>query len=192
MQRRVCLSERGVQLIARALLVACLAACGTEPTIEASATWYGQVGPIVREHCAGCHRSGGIAPFSLYEVGDAQEQMAKMVTAIDSGEMPPFAAIDAPDCTPRHAWRDDPRLSAEESRLLHAWVDQGGPAGPPRAIPDVPSTTLDDPTVAMDPVQSFASSGDRDQFGPRTKLEGIVGSLPDPKKLVIIRAGDFK
>jgi uncharacterized protein len=33
-------------------------------------------------------------------------------------------------------------------------------------------------------------SGDRDQFGPRAKLEGIVGSLPDPKKLVIVEGAD--
>lgn len=33
-------------------------------------------------------------------------------------------------------------------------------------------------------------SGDRDQFGPRAKLEGIVRSLPEPKKLVIIDGAD--
>jgi alpha/beta superfamily hydrolase len=33
-------------------------------------------------------------------------------------------------------------------------------------------------------------SGDRDQFGPRAKLEGIVGSLPEPKKLVIVPGAD--
>jgi len=33
-------------------------------------------------------------------------------------------------------------------------------------------------------------SGARDQFGPRTKLEALVASLPEPKKLVIIEGGD--
>jgi len=33
-------------------------------------------------------------------------------------------------------------------------------------------------------------SGARDQFGPRAKLEGLVASLPEPKKLVIIEGGD--
>jgi alpha/beta superfamily hydrolase len=33
-------------------------------------------------------------------------------------------------------------------------------------------------------------SGDRDQFGPRVKLEGLVQSLPGPKKLVIIEGAD--
>jgi uncharacterized protein len=33
-------------------------------------------------------------------------------------------------------------------------------------------------------------SGTRDQFGPRAKLEQLVNSLPEPKKLVLIEAAD--
>lgn len=33
-------------------------------------------------------------------------------------------------------------------------------------------------------------SGSRDQFGPRAKLEALVSSLPEPKKLVIIENAD--
>jgi alpha/beta superfamily hydrolase len=33
-------------------------------------------------------------------------------------------------------------------------------------------------------------SGDRDQFGPRTKLERLVNDLPEPKKLVIVEGAD--
>ena len=33
-------------------------------------------------------------------------------------------------------------------------------------------------------------SGARDQFGPRAKLEALVASVPEPKKLVLIEAGD--
>jgi len=33
-------------------------------------------------------------------------------------------------------------------------------------------------------------SGSRDQFGARAKLEAIVNSLPEPKKLVIIESAD--
>jgi len=34
------------------------------------------------------------------------------------------------------------------------------------------------------------ASGARDQFGPRAKLEALVTSIPEPKKLVVIEAGD--
>jgi len=33
-------------------------------------------------------------------------------------------------------------------------------------------------------------SGARDQFGPKHQLESLVGAMPEPKKLVIIEAGD--
>ena len=33
-------------------------------------------------------------------------------------------------------------------------------------------------------------SGARDQFGPRTKLEALVASVPEPKKLVVIEGAD--
>lgn len=33
-------------------------------------------------------------------------------------------------------------------------------------------------------------SGGRDQFGPRTKLEELAKSIPEPKKLIIIEGGD--
>jgi hypothetical protein len=33
-------------------------------------------------------------------------------------------------------------------------------------------------------------SGGRDQFGPRAKLEALVASSPEPKKLVLIEGAD--
>ncbi len=33
-------------------------------------------------------------------------------------------------------------------------------------------------------------SGARDQFGPRSKLQELVNSIPEPKKLVLIEGGD--
>jgi hypothetical protein len=33
-------------------------------------------------------------------------------------------------------------------------------------------------------------SGSRDQFGPRARLQQLVASLPEPKRLVMIEAGD--
>jgi len=146
------------------LALVCLAACGIDTAAPAPASWYGEVGSLLRSKCAGCHRPGGIAPFSLYDVGDAQAQMSAVLEAVDSRVMPPFSIEDPADCTPRHPWSDDPRLSAAEQALLHTWVELGGPAGEPRALPDIPSTTLDNPTMTLQPAQPFVSSGDRDQF----------------------------
>lgn len=142
----------------------CVTACGTDTAERPAATWFGEVGTIVRSKCGGCHRPGGIAPFSLQDAGDAQELSPRMVKAIDDGIMPPFSMEAPPDCTPRRPWRDDPRLTPDELALVHAWAANGGPTGEPRSLPSSPSTTLEDPTISLQPVEAFTSMGDRDQF----------------------------
>lgn len=144
-------------------VVCSLTACNEEGP-PPKGVWYGEIGAMVRDKCAGCHRPGGAAPFSLYDYEDAIEHTGQMLDAIDQGIMPPFFANDAPDCVPQHPWRDDPRLTEAERASLHEWVAAGAPAGTPRELPDVPSTTLEQASVEVRPVQPFQSSGNRDQF----------------------------
>jgi alpha/beta superfamily hydrolase len=59
----------------------------------------------------------------------------------------------------------------------------------------LPVTPLDDRVYEFEFLRSCAKpklfvSGSRDQFGPPGKLEALVGSFADPKKLVRIEAGD--
>ena len=59
----------------------------------------------------------------------------------------------------------------------------------------LPVQPVDDRTYDLDFLRSCAKpklfiSGSRDQFGPRAKLEALVNSLPEPKKLVIIDSAD--
>jgi len=63
--------------------------------------------------------------------------------------------------------------------------------------PVVPvAEATEEPRVyALDFLQNCAKpklfvSGARDQFGPRAKLEALVASLPEPKKLVLIEGAD--
>jgi len=146
------------------LVLGLVAACGTDTAARDPATWYGDVGALVHEKCAGCHRPGGIAPFSVYDAADAQHYISEMLVAIDSGIMPPWFTNEPPDCTPRHAWRDDVRIRPEERQLLGDWLAKGTPLGTERKLPEPPETTLENPTTQVTPVQSFTSSGDRDQF----------------------------
>jgi hypothetical protein len=147
------------------LLVACGAGGGDDDdTPSERTTWYQDVAPIVAEHCMGCHRDGGIAPFSLTEYQDAADVATMMLFEVEQGNMPPWDAVDGDDCTPRFAWKNDPRLSAEEIEVLRAWVDDGRLAGEIADVPDPPDTTLEGVTHSVTPSTGYATSGDSDEF----------------------------
>jgi uncharacterized protein len=59
----------------------------------------------------------------------------------------------------------------------------------------LPVQAVEDRTYDFDFLQLCSKpklfvSGSRDQYGPRAKLEALVGSLPQPKKLVIVESAD--
>lgn len=59
----------------------------------------------------------------------------------------------------------------------------------------LPVAPVDERSYDLDSLRSCTTpklfvSGSRDQFGPRAKLEAVVNSLPEPKKLVIIDSAD--
>jgi alpha/beta superfamily hydrolase len=80
------------------------------------------------------------------------------------------------------------RAACSDSRVKAA-IAVGIPAGPVAAGTEVPRT------YALDFLRECAKpklfvSGARDQFGPRAKLEALVASVPEPKKLVLIEGAD--
>jgi alpha/beta superfamily hydrolase len=89
--------------------------------------------------------------------------------------------------------------------MIFAGFSFGAAVGLPAACGDervnaviglgVPVQPTGDRTYDLSCVQSCVKaklfvSGSRDQFGPRTRLQGFVDSLPEPKKLVIIESAD--
>ena len=72
---------------------------------------------------------------------------------------------------------------------VRAVIGVGVPVAPVAADSEEPRIyTLDFLRDCLKP--KLFVSGSRDQFGPRAKLESLVESLPEPKKLVIIEGGD--
>src|SRR4051812_46058089 len=53
-------------------------------------TYYANVAPILDAKCASCHRSGGIAPFSLTTAKGARAHAAGIVRMTKAGLMPPW------------------------------------------------------------------------------------------------------
>jgi len=80
------------------------------------------------------------------------------------------------------------RAACPDARVK-AVIGVGTPIGPVAADSEVPCT------YNFEFLQDCAKpklfiSGARDHFGPRAKLEALVTSLPEPKKLVMIEGAD--
>jgi hypothetical protein len=155
---RVALHERMKLAIALACLVT---ACGTDaevpdpmspppPPPASSPRYYEDVAPIFVKHCAGCHRDGGAAPFSLVTYDDADSAPGSLPDKVKTRQMPPYAADDSGSCNTFEGAR---YLTDAEIATVTAWYsgsrDPGDPADAP-ALPDLPpGLPRVDATVAM-------------------------------------------
>lgn len=72
---------------------------------------------------------------------------------------------------------------------VRATIALGVPVAPVAADTEEPRVYTYEFLQSFDTPKLFVS-GARDQFGPRAKLDALVASIPDPKKLVIIEGAD--
>jgi hypothetical protein len=101
----------------------------SEVALTGTPTWYEHIQPFLHEKCSACHRPDKIAPFSMLDYASAKPFAAMMVKAVEEGRMPPFQARETPECTPKHPFADDPRLSATQLDMLRKWAANGAPEG---------------------------------------------------------------
>jgi alpha/beta superfamily hydrolase len=80
------------------------------------------------------------------------------------------------------------KAACADSRVKAA-ISVGTPVVPVAAETELPRTYRFDFLHDCAKPKLFVS-GARDQFGPRTKLEALVRSLPEPKTLVVIEGAD--
>jgi peroxiredoxin len=89
-----------------------------------SVTYAADVAPILHARCAGCHRPGQVAPFSLLTFEQARRWSTSIDEVIRDRRMPPWHA------DPRHGrFANDRGLTEQDRALLTAWVEQGSPPG---------------------------------------------------------------
>ncbi len=96
-------------------------------------TFTRDIAPIVFEHCAGCHRPGQSAPFTLLSYQDARKHRKEIAEVIARRYMPPWL--------PEPGYGDfaDARLlSAGQIGMIEEWIAEGGVEGNPADLPPLP------------------------------------------------------
>ena len=98
--------------------------------LKSDVTYSKQISRILQKRCVECHREGEIAPFTLTKYDDVVGWAEMIDEVVDEQRMPPWSASE------KHGkFANDRRLSAEEKKLIHRWVQAGAPQGDPKELP---------------------------------------------------------
>ena len=97
-------------------------------------TYSRQVAPILDRKCAGCHRPGGVGPFSLLSYRDAAKRADFVHDVTESRRMPPWKPEPG-----FGTFLDDPWLTDQELAILARWAEGGAVEGDPADRPAPPS-----------------------------------------------------
>ncbi len=124
----------GAVLLMIGLIV--LAPNRTQTAAPAAPTFTKDVAPVLYKHCAGCHRSGEMAPMSLLTYEEVRPWAKSIREKVATGQMPPWHAV-----APHGTFANDRRLSEQEKDALIRWVDGGAPKGDPKDLPPAPKFT---------------------------------------------------
>jgi hypothetical protein len=121
---------RTAGVVATLLAVGAIAPVDAHKPVTSKYTFSEDVYPIVKEHCGGCHVTGGIAPMSLMTYEDARPWAESIRLELTSGHMPPW--YGDPSVAPL---RDVHKLSPRELDVVLTWVTGGTPPGPQAKSP---------------------------------------------------------
>ena len=101
--------------------------------LGAAPTYNKDIAPILYKNCAGCHRPGEVAPFSLLTYQDAAKRAAVIAGVTQARVMPPWKA------EPGYGdFKDARRLSDEDLALIQQWAKAGAPEGDASSKPTPP------------------------------------------------------
>src|SRR3954463_11145896 len=99
-------------------------------------TFNRHVAPIVFQNCAGCHRPGEAAPFSLLSYQDVRKHATQIAEVTRSRQMPPWQPDAAdPACGP---FENERRLTDDQITLINRWAAEGQVEGDPSDLPAAP------------------------------------------------------
>ncbi|NOT35815.1 MAG: hypothetical protein HOP11_00385 [Saprospiraceae bacterium] len=99
-----------------------------------NATWAADVASIVYNKCTSCHRTGGIAPFSIENYQEAVSSSSSIKRVVEKGTMPPWP----PDQT-YSRFAHERSLSADQKNKILNWINSNTPRGDISVEPPLPN-----------------------------------------------------
>jgi hypothetical protein len=126
MHRRFWIAAGLASIPAVAIPVAAVAMSGGTPSFTRD------VAPIIAEKCAGCHRTGGIAPFPLETARQISSRSALIGGAVQARIMPPWPPGPR---SPAYAGQAARTLTAQQRATIVAWATRGGKVDGPARLP---------------------------------------------------------
>ena len=97
----------------------------------AAPTFSHDVAPLVYRRCAGCHHTGGVAPFPLITYGDVSKRAKLIATVTAKRYMPPWLPS-----APR--FQHENKLTDAEIAMLGQWAAGGAAQGSVNETPAAP------------------------------------------------------
>ncbi len=108
-------------------------ACSAAEALPERVTFTEHIAPILFAKCAGCHRPGEIAPFSLLSYADAKKRAKQIAEITGEHTMPPWHADkDNP------AFHNNRSLDGRQIALLAEWHRSGAAEGDAAKLPPAP------------------------------------------------------
>lgn len=97
-------------------------------------TWSSDVANIIYTKCTNCHRTGGIAPFTLESFQESVDNSSSIKRVVNKGSMPPWP----PDPTYSVLAHSRSLTTSQKANLIQ-WIDNGMPRGDIMKEPSLPN-----------------------------------------------------
>lgn len=137
-------------------------------------TWENGIAKILYANCTSCHRTGGIAPFSLDNYQNASMFSGSIAYAVTNSIMPPWNA------DPNYKrYAHERVLSDSDIDKIQQWVANGAPSGDLRFAPPAPAYSNGTQLGTVDlslKMNNYTVAGNNDEYRNFVIPSGLLQS----------------